>query len=103
MAERVNVTVSGLTGSGKSAIYGEIVTALTAIGVPVEHASEKAWRSECHMTHADWQTALDMYRPTVMMTEQNISRGKQNVRHNRTKSLFGKIAAALRPRTTGGQ
>jgi predicted ABC-type ATPase len=70
----VNVTVSGLTGSGKSAVYGEIVTALQAIGVPVVHADERAWRSECHMTHADWEAALDLYKPTVVIREQNVPR-----------------------------
>ncbi len=72
--ETVHVIVTGLTGSGKSAIYGEIVLALQAIGVPVKHADEDAWISECHMTHADWQSAIDLYRPTVIMDERNISR-----------------------------
>lgn len=67
----VTVTVSGLTGSGKSAIYGEIVLALTAIGVSVEHADPAAWQSECNMTHADWQDAIDLYQPVVTMVEQN--------------------------------
>jgi hypothetical protein len=74
MSAQVTVTVSGLTGSGKSAIYGEIVLALEAIGVDVAHESERAWQSECNMTHADWQTALELYQPTVLMIEQNISR-----------------------------
>lgn len=80
----VTVTVTGLTGSGKSAIYGEIVNTLNAIGVPVVHADEKAWRSECRMTHADWLSALEMYQPTVVMREQNISRKPEIVRSKRT-------------------
>src|SRR5207244_12058381 len=89
---QVTVTVSGLTGSGKSAVYGEIVLAMQAIGVPVVHADEKAWRTECHMAHADWQDGLNLYRPVVTMVEQNISRGRKIVRHDRTQSVLSKIA-----------
>lgn len=71
---QVVVTVSGLTGTGKSAVYGEIVLALTAIGLKVEHADPEAWRSECNGTHADWAQALELYAPTVLMAEQNVSR-----------------------------
>jgi len=74
MSASVTVTVSGLTGSGKSAVYGEIVLALEAIGVSVLHDDPGGWQSECHTTHADWQQALDMYRPTVTMIETNIPR-----------------------------
>lgn len=74
-ASAVTVTVSGLTGSGKSAIYGEIVLAMQAIGVKVEHQDEAVYQSECRMTHAEWQDALDLYQPVVTMIEQNISRG----------------------------
>ena len=72
----VTVTVSGLTGSGKSAVYGEIALALEAVGVRVEHADPKAWTSECNMTHADWMSALEMYQPTVTLAEVNIPRPK---------------------------
>lgn len=74
----VSVTVTGLTGSGKSAIYGEIVLALQAVGVAVDHANPSAWHSECHMTHADWQAALDLYRPRVEMCEVNVPRLPQD-------------------------
>lgn len=63
----ITVTVSGPVGCGKSAICGEIEIALRAIGVPVE------WRdslSEKRMTHADWQTPLDLYKPNVIIVEQ---------------------------------
>ena len=64
----VTVTVSGPTGSGKSAICGEIEIALRAIGVPV------TWddRGERRMTHADWQSALDLYQPSVVIMEVNV-------------------------------
>lgn len=68
MAGDVTVTVSGPVGSGKSAICGEIEIALKAIGVPVR------WRggdSEKRLTHADWQEALDLYQPRVVICEQN--------------------------------
>ncbi len=71
----VVVTVSGETGSGKSAIAGEIEIALKAIGVTVVWADPAAAQSEKNMTHADWQTALDLYRPTVVLNEVNIPRG----------------------------
>jgi hypothetical protein len=67
--ERVTVTVSGPTGSGKSAVLGEIEIALRALGLTVEH--DAAFQTEKNMTHADWQTALDLYQPTVVLREVN--------------------------------
>uniref|UniRef100_A0A9E8CSX6 Uncharacterized protein n=1 Tax=Bosea sp. NBC_00436 TaxID=2969620 RepID=A0A9E8CSX6_9HYPH len=64
----VTVTVSAPVGSGKSAICGEIEIALKAIGVPV------TWRdgaSEKRLTRADWQGALDLYEPSVVIREEN--------------------------------
>lgn len=69
---RVYVNVSGLTGTGKSAVLGEIEIALRALGVPVEH--DTAFQAEKNATHADWQAALDLYKPTVILSETNISR-----------------------------
>lgn len=62
----VTVTVSGDVGCGKSAICGEIEIALRAIGIDVhwDDAGEK------RMTHADWQQALDLYRPRVRIVER---------------------------------
>jgi len=70
MAETVIVTVSGPTGSGKSAICGEIEIAMRAIGVPVTWDDE----GEKNMTHADWQSALDLYKPSVVIVEKNTPR-----------------------------
>jgi uridine kinase len=75
MGERVTVTVSGPTGSGKSAVMGEIEIALRALGLTVEHDAD--FQSEKNMTHADWQTALDLYKPTVVLREVNEPRGAQ--------------------------
>lgn len=72
--ERVHVEVSGLTGTGKSAVMGEIEIALRALGLSVEHDAD--FQSEKNMTHADWQTALDLYKPTVVLSERNIPRAK---------------------------
>lgn len=69
MAERVSVTVSGPTGSGKSAVLGEIMIALRAIGLTVEIGEGE--RLEMGMTHGDFATALDLYRPTVTLREVN--------------------------------
>ena len=68
----VYVTVSGLTGTGKSAVMGEIEIALKAIGLTVEHDAD--FQSEKNMTHADWQEALDLYKPRVKLVERNVAR-----------------------------
>ena len=68
--KEVTVEVSGPVGSGKSAILGEIEIALKAIGVPVRYADEAAAQSEKNMTHADWDYALEMYKPTVVLVER---------------------------------
>ena len=70
----VNVTVSGLTGSGKSAVMGEIELALRAIGLTVEHDAD--FQAEKNCTHADWQAALDLYKPVIVLREINIPRAK---------------------------
>lgn len=67
----VLVTVAGFTGCGKSAIAGEIEIAMKAIGVPVTWANGD---SEKRMTGADWLTAIEMYKPTVRIVEENIPR-----------------------------
>lgn len=76
---RVYVEVSGLTGTGKSAVMGEIEIALRAIGLTVEHEAD--FQTEKNMTHADWQEALDLYKPTVVIRERNISRAPSPVAH----------------------
>jgi len=68
----VYINVSGLTGSGKSAVLGEIEIALKAVGLTVEH--DAAFQAEKNATHADWQAALDLYKPVVVLSETNISR-----------------------------
>ncbi|MGT1201466.1 ead/Ea22-like family protein [Klebsiella pneumoniae] len=67
----VLVTVAGFTGCGKSAIAGEIEIAMKAIGVPVTWANGD---SEKRMTGADWLNAIEMYKPTVRIVEENIPR-----------------------------
>lgn len=67
----VLVTVAGFTGCGKSAVAGEIEIAMKAIGVPVTWANGD---SEKRMTGADWLTAIEMYKPTVRIVEENIPR-----------------------------
>lgn len=67
----VLVTVTGLTGSGKSAIAGEIEIMCRALGLDVEWVGGDA---EKRLTHADWTEALEMYRPRVRIVEANIPR-----------------------------
>jgi hypothetical protein len=66
MASQITVTVSGETGSGKSAIAGEIEIALKAIGVPVMVADRDT------MVVADYQRWIDLYEPEVTIIEHNI-------------------------------
>jgi deoxyadenosine/deoxycytidine kinase len=70
------VTISGPVGCGKSAVAGEIEIALKAIGVPVRYSNPAAAQSEKHMTHADWQTYLEMYKPSVVLVEENEGKPK---------------------------
>lgn len=65
----VLVTVSGFTGSGKSAIAGEIEILCRALGLQVQWPDGD---SEKNMTHADWTEALEQYKPRVHIVEQNI-------------------------------
>jgi len=62
----VEVNVCGPVGCGKSAICGEIEIALRAIGVKVSWPDGD---DEKRLTHADWQSALDLYDPTVVIRE----------------------------------
>lgn len=65
----VLVTVSGFTGSGKSAIAGEIEILCRALGLQVEWPDGD---SEKHMTHADRIAALEQYKPRVRIVECNV-------------------------------
>lgn len=73
---RVYVEVSGLTGSGKSAVMGEIEIALRALGLTVEH--DAGFQAEKNATHADWLEALDLYRPVIVLSERNIARASKS-------------------------
>lgn len=65
---KITVTVSGETGSGKSAIAGEIEIALKAIGVPTFVQERDT------MVHADYMHWIELYKPEVTIYEQNIPR-----------------------------
>lgn len=69
MKARVTVTVSGPTGSGKSAVMGEIEIALRAIGLTVEYGPD--FQSEKNLSHADWANALELYAPIIVLHEVN--------------------------------
>ncbi len=66
----VFITASGPVGSGKSAVLGEIEIALRAIGVPVRYAIENDARDEKNLTGADWQSELELTKPSVVLVEQ---------------------------------
>lgn len=69
MRNVVTVTVGGLTGSGKSAVLGEIEIALRALGLTVRH--DAGFQAEKNATHADWTAALELYRPVIILREIN--------------------------------
>lgn len=71
MGEKVTVTISGPTGSGKSAIYYEIMVALQAIGVPVVHGDPVEVARQMRSGETDSHTDINMYRPTVTLVERN--------------------------------
>lgn len=64
----VLVEVSGLVGSGKSAICGEIEILCIALGLDV---SWPGGDPEKAMTHADWTAALEAYKPRVRIVERD--------------------------------
>ncbi len=67
----VLVTVSGYTGSGKSAVAGEIEILCKALGLHVEWVDSE---EEKRLTHADWTSDLELYKPRVRVVERNIPR-----------------------------
>lgn len=75
METKVTITVSGPVGSGKSAICGEIEIAMKAIGVPVTWNDE----GEKNMTHADWAQAFELYKPAVVIREDNPAMERQRI------------------------
>jgi len=73
---QVHVTVSGLTGVGKSRILAEIEVALKAVGCPVRFATvgdEAAARAE-HWALAQSTGPVVTEWPLVVLAEQNIPR-----------------------------
>jgi hypothetical protein len=68
----VNVYVVAGTGSGKSGVAGEIEIAMKALGLDVEWIDGQP---EKNSTGADWQDALEMYKPRVVIREINVVNG----------------------------
>lgn len=68
----VTVTISGPVGSGKSAIYFEIMIALKALGIEVVHGDPDAAQTEINMGFGDTHGALEMYQPRVTLFERRI-------------------------------
>ena len=64
---KITIIVAGETGSGKSAIAGEIEIALKAVGVPVQwkNADREWWQKG----NEYW---IDLYKPEVTIIESNI-------------------------------
>ncbi len=70
-SNQVTVTVSGLTGSGKSAIMSEIIIALRAVGVEVH--PDKEWTYEMRVRTGDsFDDDIERIKPVVLIREVNI-------------------------------
>lgn len=66
---KVTVTISGPVGCGKSAIMGEILIALRAVGVPVHIQGESPNANQVR-GEPDWINDLDIYKPSVVLVEK---------------------------------
>lgn len=67
---KVNISISGVVGSGKTALYAIIVKALEEHGVPVIHEDPKDWGCEVNAGALDTiGVYLDMYKPVVTLAE----------------------------------
>lgn len=64
----IHIHITGPVGSGKSALAGEIEILCRALGLAV---SWPDGQPEKRMTGADWQSALEMYRPSVVIHESD--------------------------------
>lgn len=71
----IHIHIVGPVGSGKSALAGEIEILCKALGLAV---SWPAGQSEKRMTGADWQSALEMYRPSVVIHESQEDSNARN-------------------------
>ena len=68
---QVTVTVTGLTGSGKSAVMSEIIIALRAVGIEVH--TDKEWKYEMRGRTGDSFTDdIESIKPVVLICEVNI-------------------------------
>lgn len=72
MSEEVEIIVRGPTGSGKSALLGEIEILMRAMRVPFRHDNPAAWEQEVKLTGADWQAELERTKPVVVFKEENL-------------------------------
>jgi hypothetical protein len=66
----VTITISGPVGCAKSALLGEIEILMKALGIPVRYADEQSAHYEKISSNADWQHALEMYQPSVVLVEE---------------------------------
>lgn len=65
----VDVIVTGLTGTGKSAVLAEIEVALRAVGLEVTYAP--GVDADRGLSHVDW---IDLYKPKIVLHEVNMPR-----------------------------
>jgi hypothetical protein len=67
--KEITLTATGPTGSGKSALLGEIEITLRALNLPYRYADEQKARVEKNMTGADWVAELEAIKPSVVLVE----------------------------------
>jgi hypothetical protein len=70
MSEEVAIIVRGSSGSGKSALLGEIQILLQAMRVPHRFEDPQKWQQELNLSGADWQAELDRTKPVVVLCEE---------------------------------
>lgn len=68
----VTITISGPVGSGKSALLIEIERHLQSLGVSVVFQDESSARRERAMESNDGKSALELYKPRVLLVENSI-------------------------------
>lgn len=67
---KVTITIEGDVGSGKSALVGRIAQLMEYLNIPVTYENEQEAKVERENTRDNWQSELDMYKPSVHLVEK---------------------------------
>jgi hypothetical protein len=69
MSHEIEIIARGETGSGKSALLGEVEILLRALNIPYRYANPKD--AEYEKNGADWIGELEKAKPAVVLIEMN--------------------------------